>query len=89
MVIVSYDITDDRLRAKFSKMLTKHGAVRLQFSVYEVVNTKRMVDNLVAKIEAFAKNFTFDDSVIVFNVDQDKLTKYGNAIHRDKPVVYF
>lgn len=89
MIIVSYDISDDKMRTNFSNMLKKHGAIRLQFSVYEVVNTKRVMDNLVAKIEAYSKHFTFDDSVIIFDVDSDKLTKYGNAIHRDQPIVYF
>ncbi len=77
------------MRTNFSKMLKKHGAIRLQRSVYEVVNTKRVMDNLVAKIEAYARHFTNDDSVIIFDVNSDKLTKYGNAIHRDQPVVYF
>lgn len=89
MIIVSYDITDDKMRTNFSKMLKKNGAIRLQFSVYEISNTKRIVDNLIAKIEAYTKHFTTDDSVILFDVDTDKLTKYGNAIHRDKPIVYF
>lgn len=89
MVIVSYDISDDKMCTNFSKMLKKHGAIRLQLSVYEVVNTKRIMDNLVAKIEAYSKHFTFDDSVIIFDVNSDKLTKYGNAIHRDQSVVYF
>ena len=89
MIIVSYEITDDKMRTNFSKMLKKNGAIRLQFSVYEISNTKRIVDNLIAKIEAYTKHFTADDSVILFDVDTDKLTKYGNAIHRDKPIVYF
>ena len=89
MIIVSYDITDDKMRTNFSKMLKKNDAISLQFSVYEISNTKRIVDNLIAKIEAYTKHFTADDSVILFDVDTDKLTKYGNAIHRDKPIVYF
>ena len=89
MIIVSYDITDDKMRTNFSKMLKKNGAIRLQFSVYEISNTKRIVDNLIAKIEAYTKHVSADDSVILFDVDTDKLTKYGNAIHRDKPIVYF
>ena len=89
MIIVSYDISEDKMRNKFSKMLKKNGAIRLQFSVYEVRNTKRVMDNLVAKIEAYSKHFTPDDSVIIFDVDSDKLTKYGCAIHRDQAVVYF
>lgn len=88
MIIISYDITSTKTRTKFSQMLTKQGAIRLQFSVYEVANTKRIIDNIKVKIESFAKHFTGDDSVIIFEVQDDKLTKYGNAIHRDKDVVY-
>lgn len=63
--------------------------IRLQYSVYEVANTNRVINNLLVKIEAWAKHFTADDSVIIFDVDKDKLIKYGNAIHRDKDIVYF
>ena len=89
MIIVSYDISDDKMRTNFSKMLKSNGAIRLQFSVYEVRNTKRIVDNIEAKIEAYSKHFTADDSVILFEIETTKLTKYGNAIHRDRDVVFF
>lgn len=90
MLVISYDIKEDKLRMKFSKMLTKHGAIRLQYSVYEVNNTDRVINNLMAKIEeAFAKEFDGEDSVIIFDVSSIKLKKYGNAIHRDKDIVYF
>ena len=89
MKIVSYDITDKKMRSNFSKMLKENGAIRLQYSVYEVRNTKRIMDNLVAKIETYSKHYTADDSVVIFDVDMNKMSKYGNAIHRDKPVVYF
>lgn len=89
MVIVSYDISDDRMRARFAKMLKTQGAIRLQYSVYEVQNTKRIVENIKVKIEAFSKHFTKDDSVVIFETDIDKLQKYGNATHRDQPIVFF
>ena len=60
MIIISYDIADDKMRARFSKMLTKNGAVRLQYSVYEVRNNKRLVDNLIFKIEVYTKHFTME-----------------------------
>lgn len=88
MVIISYDIADDKIRSRFSKILQKHGAIRLQFSVYELRNTKRIMDNLVVRIEDFSKQFTPADSVIIFDVESSHLTKYGNAIHRDQPIVY-
>ena len=89
MIIVSYDITDDKIRTNFSKMLKENGAVRLQYSVYELQNTKRIIDNLFVKIEVFSRHFTQDDSVVVFDVSSDNIKKYGNAIYRDKPIVYF
>lgn len=90
MLVISYDIQDDRLRSHFSKMLTKNGAIRLQYSVYEVNNTKRVIDNIIVKIESiFSKKFSGADSVIIFIADKNKLIKYGNAIHRDTDVVYF
>ncbi|MEE1258844.1 MAG: CRISPR-associated endonuclease Cas2 [Paludibacteraceae bacterium] len=90
MLIISYDIKDDKLRTKFSKMLTKNGAIRLQYSVYEVNNTNRILDNLRVLIEnQFGDKFDGGDSVIIFDVNEVKLQKYGNAIHRDKDIVYF
>ena len=89
MLVVSYDISDTKLRARFSKMLTKNGAVRLQYSVYEVNNTNRVLENLMMKIDQFAAKFDGEDSVIVFDVSGVKLKKYGNAIHRDVDIIYF
>lgn len=90
MFVISYDIQDDRLRTKFSKMLTKHGAVRLQYSVYEVNNTDRILNNLIIMIEdIFAKRFEGCDSVIIFDVSSVNLKKFGNAVHRDADVLYF
>ncbi len=88
MLLVSYDIADNRMRARFSKMLTKNGAIRLQLSVYEIVNTKRFSNNLLIKIEAFAKQFSPSDSVIIFEVQRDCLKKYGSAIHIDQDIVF-
>lgn len=89
MILVSYDITDNLMRSRFNRMLVKHGAIRLQFSVYEVINTKRIIDNMKVKILSYSKHFTANDSIIIFEVDNSKITKYGNAIHRDIPIVYF
>lgn len=89
MIIVSYDIADDLKRSRFQRMLTKHGGIRLQYSVYEVVNTKRVIDNMKIKINEFSKHFSPSDSVVVFEVNQSDLTKYGNSIHRDKDIVFF
>ena len=90
MLIVSYDISDNKLRNRFSKMLKKNGAVRLQFSVYEVNNTKRIQEILKVKIETvFSKQFEGCDSVFIFETNMGTSIKYGNAIHRDKDLLFF
>ncbi len=89
MLIVSYDIRCDKLRTRFSKMLTKNGAIRLQMSVYEINNTKRIIDNICLKIKTvFAPQFDGGDSIMIFNVNNNNIVKYGNAIHIDKDIVF-
>ena len=90
MLVVSYDISNDKLRAKLAKTLEKQGAVRLQYSVYEINNTKRVLDNLVVRIENYySKKFDGGDSIFIFETDNKTALKYGNAIHRDQDIVYF
>lgn len=89
MLIVSYDIEDDKLRSRFSRQLTKSGAIRLQYSVYEINNTKRVIDNLKLMVEKdFAPKFGGGDSVVIFDIGTAEVIKYGNAIHRDQAVVF-
>lgn len=89
-LLISYDIHNDKLRSQFAKMLMQNGAIRLQYSVYEANNTDRILNNLMIMIEEeFAKKFSGEDSVIIFEVNKVKSYKYGNAIHRDQDIVYF
>lgn len=90
MIIISYDITNTKLRTSFSKMLKKNGAIRLQMSVYEVNNTKRVMDNIKIEIEQrFSGKFDGGDSVVIFETLNSKTIKYGNAVHRDSEILYF
>lgn len=89
MIIISYDIKDDKLRTKFAKMLRSQGAICLQFSVYEVNNTQRIINNIKTMIvDSYGKQFTGADSVMIFNVSRESIQKFGNAIHRDADIVY-
>jgi CRISPR-associated protein Cas2 len=89
MIIISYDIKDNKIRTKFAKMLRSQGAIRLQFSVYEVNNTQRVINNIKLNIvQKFSKLFTGADSVMIFDAPNAKVEKFGNAIHRDQEVVY-
>jgi len=90
MLVVSYDISNDKLRNRFSKMLMKTGGVRLQYSVFEINNSKRIQDLLKVKIESeFKKSFGGGDSIFIFETEMRNAVKYGNAIHRDQDLVFF
>lgn len=87
MLIISYDLSNDKLRAKFAKFLLKYG-VRLQYSVFEIKNSQRLLDIIVAEVDKFyAPKFSGADSVLIFSVMESKVIKYGNAIHRDQSLV--
>ncbi len=70
MLIVSYDISDDKLRTRFSKFLKKFG-YRLQYSVFEIRNSKRILANIKKEIEQdFEKSFGETDSIIIFDLSE-------------------
>jgi len=87
MLVVSYDISNTKVRTRFYKFLSKYG-VRLQFSVFEIKNSVRVLNILKSEIEhTFSKQFTFADSVLIFSTQDETVIKYGHAIHRDKDFV--
>ncbi len=88
MVIVSYDISDDKLRNKFSKYLSKFGH-RMQYSVFEIHNSERILTNIVQDLEnKFMKKFTQSDSVYIFKMSSScEIKKYGYAANEDRQVL--
>ena len=80
MIVISYDISDDKKRTKFSKYLTKFGH-RIQYSVFEIDNSERILNNIIADIEnKFMKIFGQEDSVYIFNMSSScKIKRYGYA----------
>lgn len=80
MLLISYDISNDKIRTKFSKYLSKFG-FRLQYSVFEIHNSETVLKNIQAEIEStYMKSFTESDSVIIFDLSATcKKTTYGYA----------
>lgn len=85
MLLISYDISNDKVRTRFSKYLSKFG-FRLQYSVFEIDNSETVLKNIQAEIEnIYEKTFTNDDSVIIFDLSATcKKTTYGYAKNEDK-----
>ena len=89
MLVVSYDISEDKLRTKLAKFLSKFG-YRLQYSVFQIRNSERMLNNLVSEIEGhFAKQFGQSDSVIIFALSKTcKVIKFGYAKNDDEDLIF-
>ncbi|MBL6985170.1 MAG: CRISPR-associated endonuclease Cas2 [Candidatus Thioglobus sp.] len=88
MLIVTYDIRNDKIRTRFSTFLKKFG-YRLQYSVFQIRNSKRMLNNIVAEIKGnFEKQFDQHDSIIIFDLSQQcKITKFGYAKNDDEDLI--
>ena len=68
MILVSYDISNDKVRTKFAKFLSKFG-FRLQYSVFEIHNSEAILSNIENEIQhVYMKTFTEEESVIIFNL---------------------
>ncbi len=84
MILISYDISDNKKRAKFNKYIKKFGHM-LQYSVYEIDNSNKILNNIIADINnKFIKTFDETDSVYIFKLsDSCKIIKFGYARHEN------
>lgn len=88
MILLSYDIQDDKLRTKFSKFIKKYG-YRIQYSVFEISNSERMLNNIEKEIKNnFEKKFSQSDSIIIIRTSKNcEITKYGYAKNDDSDII--
>lgn len=88
MLLISYDISDDKLRTKFSKFLKKYG-YRMQYSVFQIENSERVLENIQIQIKQyFEKRFTQEDSIMIFQLSSScKIEKYGYAKNEDSDLL--
>lgn len=88
MIIISYDISDNKKRTRFNKYIRRFGH-RLQFSVYEIDNSERILNNIVDDINnRFAKTFDQTDSIYIFQFSQTcKTYKFGYARNEDQDFI--
>ncbi len=92
MIIVSYDFSNDKIRARFSKFLKKFGR-KIQYSVYEIKNSQRILKNILDELELeYSKQFENSDSVLIFCICEGckkKIFRYGYAANEEKEIVVF
>lgn len=90
MFIVSYDFQSNKRRAKFSKFLEKYGH-RIQYSVFELRNSGRVLDNVMEEIKLkYEPNFTKEDSIVILTICEGckkKIERFGYAANEEEEVV--
>lgn len=88
MILISYDISDNRLRTRFSNFIKKYG-IRIQYSVFEITNSKRMLNNIMCEIKnQFENKFEQSDSVIIIETSETcKITKFGYAKNEESDIL--
>ena len=91
MLYISYDISNDRTRAKFHKFLRKYGR-SIQYSVFEIRNSPRVLSIIMAEIQhEFEKKFTKADSIVIIPVspaDMDKIVRYGHPAQEELEILF-
>lgn len=89
MILLTYDIQDDRLRTRFSKFLISYGR-RVQYSVFEIDNSKRVLEIVKAEIKnRFEKKFSQSDSVLIFQLSNNcEIIRYGYAKNEESDLVF-
>lgn len=72
MHLVSYDISDNRLRLKLAKLLLRYGLHRMQYSVFMGEMKDAALGRLHAQISTYpqAKNWTPEDSILILPLHQ-------------------
>lgn len=88
MILISYDISNNKLRTKFSKFIMKFGR-RIQYSVFEITNSKRMLNNIMCEIKNnFENKFNQSDSVIIIETSENcKITRFGFAKNEESDII--
>ena len=88
MILISYDISDDRVRTRFANYLKKFG-YRLQYSLYKIKNSQRLLEIIKTEIiNNFEKIFKETDSVILIETSQTcKITSFGYAKNDDSDII--
>ncbi|MDO4549724.1 MAG: CRISPR-associated endonuclease Cas2 [Planctomycetia bacterium] len=88
MLLVSYDISNDKKRTQFSRFLQKFGH-RIQYSVFEIENSTSILNNIVTEIETkFLKKFDQSDSIYLFQMSSSCIIhKFGYAENEDDTLI--
>jgi CRISPR-associated protein Cas2 len=91
MLIITYDISNDKLRTKFWKFLKKYWR-RIQYSVFEIKNSQRILGLITTQIkEIFEPKFTWADSILIIPIsdaDMKKVLRYWQPVMEEEELLF-
>jgi len=89
MILISYDISDDKLRTRFAKYISRFGH-RIQYSVFEIDNSEKVLQNIMADIKhKFEPSFSQSDSIIIFKLSKTCETiRMGYAKNDESDILF-
>lgn len=88
MILISYDISDNKVRNKFSHYIRRFGH-KVQYSVYEIDNSPRILDNIMSEIDnVYMPIFTEKDSILIMNLSAScEVVRMGYAAHEEEELI--
>lgn len=88
MILISYDIADNKLRSRFAKYIKRFGH-RVQYSVYEIDNGRHFLDTLMIDLKNnWERQFDESDSVLIFKLSKTcEVVRFGYAKHDDEALL--
>ena len=87
MILISYDISDDKLRTQFSKYLQKFGH-RIQYSVFEIDNSRKVLNNIMLGIEHNFKKSLVRVTALLFLIYLQAVRLQGMDMQRMKKQIF-
>ena len=86
-ILIIYDITDNKRRVKFAKLLEGYGK-RVQKSAFEAMLTPQKYDKLVNEIPRFISTKNGEDSVRIYRIiGKGKVTAWGNSPDFEEEII--
>jgi CRISPR-associated endonuclease Cas2 len=88
MLLVMYDIENTKTRTRLAKFLRPFGR-RLPFSVFESVNSPRVLDNIRTELATrYEKYFGQSDSVLIFEIpDNACIGRFGYPVNEETDLI--
>jgi len=84
LVLVIYDIIDDKRRNNFVKLLESYGE-RVQKSAFELIIDKKQYKNLINKIPSLISN---EDNIRVYEINlYDKIKYWGSSVTKENKTI--